>query len=685
MSRSSCSHRSRARAQRRSNLLRAFSTAKIVSAALLAVVLCCIAPQALAADKAPDWMHDAARQTLPTYPPETVAVVLLDECVTTVKDNGEIESLYRRAYKILRPEARDEYGMVAVNFDTETKISYLKAWAIPPSGPEYQVNEKDAVETGLFAEGLYNDVRHKVLQLPAVEPGSVVGFEYVQRKRPYVFEDNWLFQEEIPVRHTRFTLNIPSGWETATYWSNYTEVKPRPDGPNQFVWEMENLPAVEHEEDMPSWLAVAGRLTVKYYPQDAALRAKSSGSWRDIGLWYAQLTADRRQPTPEIQKKVADVTSGAKTLLEKMQMLASFMQHDIRYVEIKIGIGGLQPHPANAVFSNRYGDCKDKVTLLSTMLHEIGVESYYVLVDSHRGVVIPETPSTLGDHVILAIRLPEDVPSTNLYAIVQHPKLGRVLFFDPTNTYVPLGYLPYYLQDSYGLVIAPDGGELFHLPVLAPSANLLSRSAKFALGPTGVLSGDVEEVRWGEEAALSREQFQAVQPADRAKVLEHFVGNTVNNFAIKSASVGNLDHYDLALTVKYNFAAENYARSAGILLIVRPRVLGQKGQLIGVEKDKKRLYPVELHEPSLQTDDFEITLPPGYVVDELPPPVEAKCDYGSYSSQVEVTGNTLHYKRTYQIKDVTVPAEKLDAFRDFLRQINSDERQSAVLRKAANP
>ncbi len=671
------------KAQGRNNILRRFAPANVLFLAFLTAILISLVSPAWAADKAPDWMREAARQTLPTYPPETVAVVLLDECITTVKDKGEIETLYRRAYKILRPEAREEYGMVIVPFDTETKLSYLKAWAIPPNGPEYQVTEKDAIETG-WSEELYSDDRRKELRLPAVVPGSIVGVEFVQKKRPYMYEDEWLIQDRIPVRRSRVTLNLPSGWEMATYWANYAEVKPQPNGPNQFLWEMENVPAVEHEEDMPSLRAIAGRMTLKYFPQDAALRAKSSGSWRDIGLWYAQLTADRRQATPGIQKKVAELTTGAKTMLEKMQALTSFLQHDIRYVAIEIGIGGLQPHPAEAVFRNRYGDCKDKVTLLSTMLYEIGVESYYVFVDTRRGIITPEVPSIAGNHAILAIKLPESVPNTNLYAIIEHPKLGRILFFDPTNPYVPLGYLPHYLQDGYGLVMAPDGGELFHLPLMAPSANLLSRSAKFSLSPTGVISGDVEEVRWGEEAASRRKELLAVQPSDRAKVVEGFLSNSVGNFALKTAMVGNLDQYNLALTLKYSFAAENYARSAGNLLIVRPRVLGQKGFMLPIEKDKKRVYPVVLSEPSLQSDDFEITLPPGYVVDELPQPTEAKCEYGSYHSQVEVNGNTLHYKRTYEIKNVTVPPQKLEAFRDFLRQINSDERQSAVLRKANN-
>src|SRR5260370_41901848 len=161
-----------------------------------------------AAEKVPDGRQEAVRKPFTAYPPETVAVILLDERNTTVKDNGEIETLYRRAYKILRPEARDEYGTVVVNFDSETKLSYLKAWAIPPTGPEYQVNEKDAIESG-WSEELYSDERHKLLQFPAVEPGSVVGYEYVQKKRPYIYEDNWWFQPEIPVRHTRVMLKLP--------------------------------------------------------------------------------------------------------------------------------------------------------------------------------------------------------------------------------------------------------------------------------------------------------------------------------------------------------------------------------------------------------------------------------------------------------------------------------------------
>src|SRR6266702_5412916 len=93
----------------------------------------------------------------------------------------------------------------------------------------------------------------------------------------------------------------------------------------------------------------------------------------------------RREASPEIKKKSAGITANAPTTLAKMRALAEFMQKDIRYVAIQLGIGGWQPHPAPEIFLHKYGDCKDKATLLSAMLGEIGVESYYLDINTERG------------------------------------------------------------------------------------------------------------------------------------------------------------------------------------------------------------------------------------------------------------------------------------------------------------
>src|SRR5471030_632537 len=162
-----------------------------------------------------------------------------------------------------------------------------------------------------------------------------------------------------------------------------------------------------------------------------------------MGDWYLSLTNGRRNAPPEIKQKVAALTATIPAPLDKMKAIADFMQRDVRYVAISLGIGGIQPHTASEVFNHRYGDCKDKATLMSAMLQEIGVESYYVIINSERGSVSRDTPAHFGgfDHAILAIRLPDGVSIPSLVATIQHPRLGRILFFDPTNTFTPFGQI----------------------------------------------------------------------------------------------------------------------------------------------------------------------------------------------------------------------------------------------------
>jgi transglutaminase-like putative cysteine protease len=655
--------------------------ASILSLALAAIAafLARSTPGVLA-DSAPDWLRVAAHETLPENPKDAVAVILLDDQQTTVKDNGEIETRYRRAYKILRPEARESYGGISVEFDSQSKISFFKAWTITADGRELELKEKDALEASFTSYEVFNDIRLKYLKFSAADPGNVVGYEYVQKRRPFMFEDDWSFQSTIPTRRARFSLQLPLGWEFTNYWANFPKKEPQSPTNNLYTWEIENIPAVEIEPDMPPFLAVEGRMDIKYFPRDPNLRVKSSGSWNDIGVWYSGLTTSSRVPSPELQQKVTELTTGMSDPLQKMQALATYVQQQIRYVAIEIGIGGLQPHPAAEVFKHQYGDCKDKATLMSTMLKQIGIDSYYVMIDTDRGVVNPEFPSLRGNHMIMAIRLPDSVSGDKLYGTFTDPQLGRLLFFDPTNPYVPLGYLPSYLQQSYGLLITPESGKLVLLPLLAPTTNRLLRTAALTLSSAGTLGGEVQELRWGGPAVQTRAQFLSSSPADRNKVVESFLGTFLNNFTLTGATVGNLEKYNETLTLNYHFVVEGYAKSAGDLLILRPRVVGDKGS--SILSGKSRKYPIEFEGTTLQSDIFDIALPAGYVVDELPLPVDAHCDYATYKSDVKVKDNVLHYNRTYEIKGVMVPTDKLPEVRDFFHQVAVAEKSSAVLRRS---
>ena len=636
----------------------------------------------LAADSAPDWLRAAAQDKLPEYPKETVAVVLLDEEEAIVKDNGDVETHVRRAFRILRPEGAERYRAAGVLFSNEMKVSFFKAWTITASGAELAVKEKEAQDRSVTRYELFSDLREKVLYFPEAKPGNVVGYEYVQKQRPQTFDNVWSFQERIPVRRSRFLLRLPPGWEYSVRWANHAEQQPQTGGANQYVWEVRDSPGIEIEPEMPPWPTIEGHMVIKYFPRDPAMRAKTTGTWDDIGTWYYSLIAPRRIVTPEIQKKVAELTASSPDLLSKIRALTEYTQRQIRYAAIEVGIGGHQPHAAADVLWHGYGDCKDKATLLNTMLQVIGVDAYNVMISPTRGLVRQDFPMLMFGHSISAIRIPANVPTSTLYATVDDPKLGTLLFFDPTDEYLPLGYLPSSEQGGYALVVSEKGGDLLRVPLLPAATNRLLRTGTLKLSEGGNLDGTVRETRWGAPAEAQRAELMETAPNLRAKVFENFLGSTLNNFTLTRASIGNLEQYDQTLTLDYSFVSAGYAKAAGNLLIVQPRVVGTKAWNILAGKPRK--YPIEFGEATRQDDMFDITLPAGYVVDELPKPVKAECPYGSYKSEIEVSGNVLHYKRTYEITDVIVPTQKLDEVKDFFRQIAADEHSSAIL-KRENP
>lgn len=641
------------------------------------------APRAVALDSAPDWLRAAAHEKLPDYPDNPIAVQLLDEYQTTVLENGEIDTRHRVAYKLLRPEARDEYGMAGVPFDNETKIVSFNAWTISADGHEYALKDKDAFEVSTSTYEIYSDDKAKLQKFTDANPGNVVGYEYVQKQRPFVFEDDWSFQTKIPLRHGRLILQLPTGWEYTARWFNFADQKPQISG-NQYSWEVADVPAVDIEADMPSAVAVEGWVGLKYFPHDPSMRARTTGSWSDLGLWYSGLTQSTRVPSPEIKQKVGELTAGLTDPVAKMKALTSFAQRQIRYAAIELGIGGLQPHLAADIYTHHYGDCKDKATLLITMLHEIGIEAYYVVVDDQRGIVRPDYPSIRFNHVIVAIKLPDEVLGSSLFAIVNDPQLGRLLFFDPTNDYVPLGYLPWYLQNNHGLVVTNQGGTLMSLPLSTAVSNRMIRSAKLTLSATGELSGEVSETEWGGPAFDKRQMFLESPPAKRAQLIEEMLAQSLNSYVLTGATLGNLEAYDQNFSMTYKFVSPRYATASGNMMFLRPRVVGDKNsQMLRLFTEQKpRKYPIEFREATRQDDDFDITLPPGYVLDDVPPAVKADCPYGTYHSEITVAGGVLHYHRTYELKDVEVPTEKLPEIKSFLKQIAADQEMSALLRRA---
>jgi len=627
-------------------------------------------------------MHALVNAPLPAYDEKTDAVLLYSETNVTVVSIDKIKTQVREAYKILRPNGRG-HGTVLVRVNPQRKVKSLHGWCIPAQGKDYEVKDKDAIEVSppsIEGAELISDVKYKVLHIPAPDPGNIVGYEYEVEDQPFFLQDMWQFQEMDPVRESHYSLQLPVGWEYKASWLNHPEAKPTEVGGNLSQWVLNNVRGMRREPEMPPRDGVAGSMIVSFFPPGGPA-LNGFATWNDMGKWYANLVSGRMEASPAIKQQVAALTASKSTPLQKMQAIAEFVQRDIRYVAIELGIGGWQPHPAPDVFSHRYGDCKDKATLLRSMLQEIGVDSYHVAIYTERGAVTPQTPAHHGfNHVITAIKLPEGLTDQSLIATIQHPKLGKILFFDPTDYLTPFGQIRGALQANYGLLVTPDGGELIELPQQPSSMNGVQRTAILTLDATGTLKGEVKEVRLGQRASSERWRLRTVTTdTDRIKPIEELLANSLGSFHITHASVINLQQTDQPFGFNYSFESPNYAKNAGNLLLVRPRVIGNKGAGF-LETKEPRKFPVEFEGPARDTDTFEITIPAGYAVDDIPPPVDADYSFASYHAKTVVNGNVVDYSRTFEVRELSVPVDKAEDLRKFYRTIASDERNTVVLK-----
>ena len=626
----------------------------------------------------PDWVRQAAAQQVGTYSPETKNVVLLDQTDYTVTASGEFIEHSRNVLKILRPDNQND-RKIGVSLSSGDKLQSVHAWTIDAAGHEYEIKQKNFVEENLYPSWiLYADDRSLVASAPAPLPGSVIALEYEIKRHEWINELGWIFQDTSPVLQSILTIQLPAGWEFRTAWTHGFSVEPVRLSENSWQWTLKNLPGIEDQKElmMPPFLSLAGRMSLSYFAPGE--KSATAASWQQVGLWYSGLTKGRFDSNPAINTKVAELIAGKSDYQSKLQALTSFLQSEIRYVEISIGIGGNQPHPAGDIFRYRYGDCKDKVTLLKAMLHEAGIPSEYVLIDTRRGFVNPDVPSSWSDHAIIAIELPKEVSSAAYPSTITAKSGKKYIIFDPTDEYTPVGLLRADLQNSYALLVTDSGGELIQTPLLPPSTNTLQRTGHFVLTAEGALTGEVSEDRAGDFAMEERARLHRLDERKRTDYFEHYLGRSLQGFTLDNVTIGQADQFQKDVLIDFKFSTTQYGQQRGPLMLVRPRVLGEKGAYVD---NKPRHYPIELGQTAREIDDYEIEVPKGFAIDDVPDPAKIDVGFASYQSKIEVNGSKLHYWREYIIRNLSVPPDKYSDWIKLQGVIGADESAAVVLKR----
>jgi hypothetical protein len=447
---------------------------------------------------------------------------------------------------------------------------------------------------------------------------------------------------------------------------------------HSYRWEMNDEPGIDldHVPMSPGEGSLAARMTVHY--TGPGLAEPQDGTWQGIGEWYSGLARDRLVSAPDIAAKAAELTAGKTDFYDKAEAVGNFVQQKIRYFVIEMGVGGYQPHTAEEIFRGRYGDCKDKATLLSAMLSSVGIHSTLLMVDTERGVIDPDDPSIWGDHMIGAIEIPRGYESPKLHSVVTAKTGKRYLIFDPTWYLTPFGQLEDNLQGSYGVLVEGSDSEVIRLPVMDPTLNTIRRSGRFELSADGTLKGSVTDLRFGDLAEGRRDIFSSEDETKQKEYMNRVIAQDFTGASMTGLKVENVDALNKDLTTTFDLQASHFASFTGPLLMVRPRVLGS----YGLDVDHKpRHVEINLKQTMQGTDEYDIELPVGYVVDELPDPVKVDVGFASYVSSTELHGRVLHYSRTYTVRQVTVPATKYAEVQQLAAAIAADEDSQAILKR----
>jgi hypothetical protein len=629
----------------------------------------------------PDWAVAEAKTPTPSDTGDASAVFLFDEYVITVDEQNHAVERERSAVRILKPQGR-QYAHCGVEYNTDAKLNYFRAWTIAADGRQFQAKETDFKDEGEYADvDMQSDDRFRILNPPAGDPGAVVVCETEVHLRSYMTSEDWQIQMPIPVVDETLELDLPPGGHFAQSWSRYAPVKPEEVGSNRLRWEIKGMPALDLENlhATPPWDALAARMSVKW--GDSAVNGVDN-QWRAIGLWEAQLEEHRTDPTPEITAKAQELTAGAPEFYTKLSRITDYIQKNVRYFVVMRGIGGWQAHYAGDIYRNRYGDCKDKTTLLISMLQAIGVRAYYLHVNSERGVIDPAEPSLMGNHMITAIELPEGESDPRLMARTKAANGKTLLIFDPTDETTPVGLIRGELQGAYGNICDGTDSQVLEMPVLSPDSAGLDRTGSFVLAADGSLTGDVTDEFTGVNAASERSFLKERDQKDIRETLERGLGGDLPGLTFKGYEFHQPDGLDQPVRLDLHVSAASYAHPAGLLLLVRPRVTGRDTREVpDVMESKAREYPIEIGEPGHWHDSFDITLPAGYAVDEAPDPVSLDVGFASYTSTVAAKGNVLHYERDYIVRQVEIPPAKADDFRKLEGAILFDEKGAVVLKK----
>ena len=420
----------------------------------------------------PKTLYEAASAV--PVPDGANVVELVEDETYTLDDSGRVVHAGHLIYKVLTQKGAEGWDSFSVGWEPWHEARpIIRARVI---APDYSVHTLDAnTITEAPARGgdykIYSDDKLLHAPLPAIAPGVVVEEEYTQTETEPLFAQGRvgridLGRENVPVAHSRVVFDAPAALPLRTGLLLLPGLKPvrtETGGRVTLTFDVGALEGIDPPEP--------------YLPPEfirfPAIAFATGASWQSVAAEYGKIVDSRADPAA-VKATVAPLIAGKKSAADKEAAILDYLDREVRYTGIEFGEAAIVPHDPAETLAKKYGDCKDKATLLVAMLRAAGIPANVALLNVESRVDVATDLPGLGmfDHAIVY------VPGKN------------PLWIDATDRYAHLGQLPMGDQGRLALIASAGTTALVKTPESSSKDNGLVETREFTLtdnGPANVV------------------------------------------------------------------------------------------------------------------------------------------------------------------------------------------------------
>lgn len=518
---------------------------------------------------------------------------------------------------------------------------------------------------------VYTDYRQKHITVPGLRPGEVLEYDMVTViHTPLAAGQFWADYE-----FDKTNIDLDETLDVDVPASRPLKLKCKPgmdpkvteaNGRRIYHWTSSHLEREDNQKDKDK-----EKKKKKHRPDDDRpdIQLTTFETWEQIGRWYASLEKDRRMPSPEVHAKADELTKGMNSDLEKTEALYDYVAKNFRYVSLSLGLGRYQPHAASDVLHDQYGDCKDKHTLLASLLQAEGLHADSVLINSTRKLD-PDVPSpSQFDHVITML-----------------PLAGKEVWMDTTSEVAPFRLLAYTLRNKQALVIPPANApanvapHLEDTPADTPMPDYERSEIEGKINEIGKLEAHVRYEFRGDEELLLRSIFRRVPQANWQRVAENInagLGGDVTHLIV-SDPAATKEPFTLAYDVsRVNFLDWSKKKTQIILPLVQFSLPDP-----GDDDPDPDAEPIKLGPKGEYSYKVKLELPPKYTAN-VPLAFSLKRDYAEYEANYKVEGDVFTAGRTLTLHQDDLPVARVADYESFRRAVGADLTQQLAVENAS--